>query len=145
VPGRSPTVIRAAEENDAASLADLATQLGYPTGGPAMAERLRAIRPAGEVLVAERDGRVVAWIYVAELPSILSGPRADILGFIVDEGCRGQGIGRELLAAAEAWARERGLATVVVKSAIHRDRTHDFYRRAGYEDVKQQRVFRKSV
>ena len=48
-----------------------------------------------------------------------------------------------LLAAAEAWAREHGFASMRVRSNILRERAHRFYLREGYIEKKRQAVFLK--
>ena len=77
--------------------------------------------------------------------SLASGEQAELVGLVVDEALRGRGIGAALVTAAEAWARERGLARLRVRSNVTREATHSFYRRLGYEEVKRQVVFRKSL
>jgi hypothetical protein len=48
-----------------------------------------------------------------------------------------------LLAAAEAWAREQGFASMRVRSNVLRERAHRFYLREGYLEKKRQAVFLK--
>ena len=59
--------IRTANGDDAAALADLSHQLGYPVDPAAMRERLARVREArvGEVYVAlDAQGSVVGWTHV---------------------------------------------------------------------------------
>jgi GNAT superfamily N-acetyltransferase len=62
---------------------------------------------------------------------------------VVSETARGQRVGSALLAAAEAWAREQGFASMRVRSNIMRERAHRFYLREGYTEKKRQAVFLK--
>ena len=101
---------------DASVVAELTTQLGYPTGPAETTERISVLlaRPDDHAaLVAEEDGRAVGWVHVAIYTSLESGRVATIGGLVVDEGHRSSGIGAELLAAAEEWARENGAAKMV--------------------------------
>ncbi|HKR64314.1 MAG TPA: GNAT family N-acetyltransferase [Thermoanaerobaculia bacterium] len=136
--------IRAARAEDAAVIADLNGQLGYPTSAAEMAERLATIGNDA-VLVATQGEIVIAWIQVAITSSLESGAFAEIRGLIVDESHRSARIGAALVAAGEAWVRERGIARIRVRSNVIRERTHRFYERLGYVGKKSQRVFDKKV
>jgi GNAT superfamily N-acetyltransferase len=70
---------------------------------------------------------------------------ASINGLVVDEGRRGAGIGRALVAAGEAWARQRGAKEITVRSRSTRERAHRFYERIGYEEIKRSHVFGKPL
>jgi GNAT superfamily N-acetyltransferase len=131
---------------DASHVADLTTQLGYPTAPGETTERLAilAARPDDHAaLVAEEDGRAVGWVHVAIYTSLESGRVATIGGLVVDETHRSGGIGAELLAAAEEWARENGAGKMTVRSRVTRERAHRFYEREGYALVKTSHVFEK--
>jgi GNAT superfamily N-acetyltransferase len=140
--------IRPMTAADASLVADLTTQLGYPTSPVETAERLSALlaRPDDHAaLVAEEGSRAVGWVHVAIYTSLESGRVATIGGLVVDEGHRSGGIGAELLAAAEEWARENGAAKMVVRSRVSRERAHRFYEREGYVLVKTSHVFEKRL
>jgi GNAT superfamily N-acetyltransferase len=137
--------IRPMTAADAPLVADLTTQLGYPTSPEEAAQRLAALDGRHAALVAEEDGRAIGWVHVALVTSLASGMKADIGGLVVDENHRSDGIGAELLAAAEAWAREEGAARMVVRSRVARERAHRFYEREGYELVKTSHVFEKQL
>ena len=131
---------------DAAIVADLTTQLGYPTSSQETAERLAKLADRPEehaALVAEDEGRAVGWVHVELVTSLESGLKAKIGGLVVDEHHRSARVGAELLAAAEAWAREHGAARMVVRSRVTRERAHRFYEREGYALVKTSYVFEK--
>lgn len=135
--------IRSCSIEDAAALAGLTEQLGYPTSATQMQERLDEImlRPDRATLVAERGGRVVgyagAWCgssYEADRP------HARLLVIVVDEHSRRSGIASRLANAIEAWARQRGAAYVVLGSGHHRAKAHDFYERIGYRHTGRRYV-----
>jgi GNAT superfamily N-acetyltransferase len=52
---------------------------------------------------------------------------------VVHERHQHSGIGRQLAAAVEDWARERGASRISVTSGKHRDGAHVFYEKIGYE------------
>jgi len=140
-------VLRRAEGRDAADVARLAEQLGYPTDETSMRERLEAAQLSGgrDVIVAERDGRVRGWIEVIIVESLATDPFAEIHGLIVDEEERGRGLGARLVAAAEAWALQRGMPRIRVRSNVARERTRTFYEKHGYVVTKTQHVFDKML
>lgn len=139
--------IRDARVSDAASLARLATQLGYPTTEEEAGSRAAAVlgRPDHRVLVAEERGEVLGWIHVAPSVTLESDPSAEIAGLVIDEGCRGRGIGARLLAEAQAWAAGEGYGLIRVRSNVKRDRARRFYERAGFTVTKRQRNFEKRL
>lgn len=143
----APARIRPACADDAACVADLCGQLGYPTTADGVRERLTEIGQDKRhaVFVAEDAGQVVGWVHVYLCPLVVVGWQAEIGGLVVDEGWRGRGVGRLLLERAESWVREHGAHELVVRSNVVRERAHAFYERAGYVCFKTSRVFRKAL
>ena len=140
--------IRSARTDDAAALAELTTQLGYPVDPVRMALRMAALldRPDEAVLVATGErGRPIGWVHVARVAVLEADARASINGLVVDEAHRSGGLGAQLLAAAEAWARGHGLDTMLVRSRSTRERAHRFYERHGYVETKRSHVFEKRL
>lgn len=140
--------IRPARADDAEALAELTTQLGYPTDAATLSHRLRAVLDRGDdaVLVAVDDAnRPVGWVHVGRLAVLETDERAVIHGLVVDEERRSAGIGVELLTAAEDWAREDHIGTMLVRSRSTRGRAHRFYLERGYAEVKRSHVFEKPL
>ena len=149
--------IRAAGESDAAELARLSAQLGYPADARLMIERLAQIgaRTDHAVFVAEsaaadaqaadgaadRPPALLGWIHVAYGMRLESGESAEIVGLVVDSGMRRGGVGRQLVEAAERWSRAAGLERIVVRSKAARTEAHSFYPALGYVLTKTQRVY----
>ena len=127
--------IRSVRKGDIARLADLCTQLGYPTTPQALAPRLETILslPDQLILVAVGPaGVVVGWIHAFIYRVLESEPMVEIGGLVVDQVARGQGCGRSLLYAVENWAVSRGVPVVSLRSNIIRVEAHEFYRHLGY-------------
>ena len=140
--------VRSARLEDAPRLAQLSGVLGYPVSAKEMAVRLeRVLARAGQVvLVAEQaDGAVIGWLHGSEQELLESGTRCEILGLVVDQMHRRHGIGRRLVAAAEAWARQQGVEQIAVRSNITRSESHGFYERLEYRRVKTQHAYRKRL
>lgn len=142
-------IIRRARLTDAAAVAELSGQLGYPTSEREMADRLAHLirHPRfGAVFIAETsEGKVIGWVHVSVTPLLEVPLRAEVNGLIVMEGQRSSGAGAKLLRAAEAWAKRKGCSGMSVRSNVVRDRAHTFYLCNGYEHYKTQKAFRKNL
>jgi ribosomal protein S18 acetylase RimI-like enzyme len=140
--------IRPGRLEDAQAIANLATQLGYPSTPDQIAPRLLGIlsHPDQALLVAELPGAAACgFIHLLAGMSVESGPRVEILALVTDENLRSRGIGRRLVAEAERWAQARGFAVICVRSQVKRTDAHRFYEGLGFECVKTQKYFRKSL
>jgi GNAT superfamily N-acetyltransferase len=144
---RNRIKIRRARAGDAARVAELSGQLGYPTPAKEMARRLKSVLEDrdGACFVAEtKEHGVVGWVHVSTTPLIEVERRAEVNGLVVDEGMRSQGAGWLLLDVGEKWARGKGCKGMSVRSNVLRERAHGFYLRHGYEHYKTQKAFRKT-
>jgi GNAT superfamily N-acetyltransferase len=139
--------IREAGATDADRLAELASQLGYPSCPNQLQSRLNrlASSPDQIVFVAECADRVVGWLHVGIVALVETDGFAEIFGLVVDEIQRGRGVGRQLIVAAERWAAQHGQQTIRVRSNVIREEAHEFYHHIGYSTIKQQRVFEKQI
>src|SRR4029077_14585407 len=129
-------MIRAAEMNDAAALAQLMCELGYETTKSEMQMRLEPI-VADERLrafVAVWDGKVCGMVSTLIYPSIehndLSGR---IVALVILSAMRRRGIGRALIATAEKYFAQRGVRRVGLNTQLAREDAHKFYESLGYE------------
>ncbi len=143
---RGTPLIRVAREDDAPALVALLEQLGYAVSEAHVTGVLAARSVDLEVLVAAVAERVAGAIEVRlTAPALAVSQEAEITALVVDERERGSGVGAALLRRAETWARERGLATIAVRSNVIRERAHAFYAREGYARVKAQALLRKEL
>jgi GNAT superfamily N-acetyltransferase len=140
-------VIREMRPDDAAAVADLATQLGYASTATQLVERIPQVigREGAAALVAEDRGTVVGWTHVEVRRTLVGDREAQIMGLVVDERCRGRGIGAALMAEAERWAREHGADKLRVSSRATREGAHRFYLRRGYTLAKTSHWFEKEL
>lgn len=138
--------IRPMRPEDAAEVAVLSGELGYPATTEAVARRFAAMARREDLvaLVAvDADGRLVGWIQAHAETLLGSDPIPVIGGLVVRDGERGRGVGKRLLEAVEAWAAGRGYPGIRVRSNVVRERAHRFYERAGYTRTKTQHNFTK--
>ena len=92
----------------------------------------------GCIRLAEDDhGQPIGWAVALEDEDevyVVAGERR--FGYIselhVIESWRGRGVGRALMSACEAWARDRGLATMFIAGLAENRRALDVYRASGY-------------
>jgi GNAT superfamily N-acetyltransferase len=131
--------VRAARMEDAAALVPLFAQWGHAQPAPFVAERIAAwaAAPDSELLVAEAgdDGAVAGLVAVAaQLHLARPGRSARIIGLVVDERARRQGVGAALIAAAEELARRWGCDRLELTSSRWRDAAMGFYAALGFED-----------
>jgi GNAT superfamily N-acetyltransferase len=139
------STIRRATPEDVPALVELNRQLGYPTTEPELRHRLEPILASGEdtVLVAVAGGEPIGWVHVAVERGLAASDVAGLRGLVVNERHRSGGVGRELLRAAETWAREHRCSVITVRSRVARERAHRFYEREGFVHTKTSHVFEK--
>ncbi|TWV32796.1 GNAT family N-acetyltransferase [Streptomyces misionensis] len=89
--------------------------------------------PVGEFLVAELDGRVTGYIRLAQTIPLASHAHVlSIQGFAVAEEARGRGVGRALIRAAVAEARERGARRLTLRVLGHNAPARRLYESEGF-------------
>lgn len=139
--------VRPMTQADLPSVEPLLAQLGYDIAPDEAAHRLAAVVAApGHCLdVAERDGRVVAFIHFYARAAIEKPPEVIVQALVVDAGLRGGGIGRHLMQRAENWAADNGYPSVALGTQTSRDDAHAFYERLGYQIAATSHLMRKDV
>jgi ribosomal protein S18 acetylase RimI-like enzyme len=144
----SKVTVRRARLQDAARLAVLSGQLGYPTSTRVMAARLGGAlkdRNAACLVAETRENGVIGWTHVSVKTLLELERQAEINGLVVDERVRSRGAGWMLLQAAEKWARKMRCKGMSVRSNVLRERAHGFYLAHEYEHYKTQKAFRKKI
>ena len=143
------SAIRVATIADAAEIARLSAQLGYPAPVETFAARLRRLLDSRvhAVLVAasDADRHLAGFIALEQRITLESGERVEIVGLVVDADARRGGVGRSLVAAAEQWAGDHGLDEVFLRSNVVRPEAHPFYEGLGYTRTKTQHAYRKRL
>jgi GNAT superfamily N-acetyltransferase len=134
--------IRGARPDDAPALAELSTQLGYPSTEQQVRERLSLLEDRErEVLVADGPDGVAGFVDVHVQRLVEADPFGEVGGLVVAAPYRGAGVGAALLAAAADWTRARGLERLWIRANLARVGPHEFYEAVGCRVVKDQRVY----
>jgi ribosomal protein S18 acetylase RimI-like enzyme len=97
----------------------------------------RAARMNGRLLVAELDGAIVGFVGILpavppEEPDEPQAPHAYVSDLVVRSAHRREGIGRKLLDAAEAYAREAGATVLRINVLANNTGAAELYDRAGF-------------
>jgi GNAT superfamily N-acetyltransferase len=133
--------VRAATAEDIEAIVPLYEWLFAPPGSkPESWDEKRAgvaLRGAIEshdsvVLLADEGGRLIGFLTAyQDFHSVRFGYRAWVEDFAVDPERRSAGVGKAILDAAKAWAKERGATHLELDSALPRTDAHRFYEREG--------------
>lgn len=99
----------------------------------------RVVETKGRILLAEEDGLAVGllvWVTDVEHPYVREDVRryGQVADLIVVEDARGRGVGRALIAAAEALTREAGLKRLAIGALAANGSALATYRKAGFGD-----------
>ncbi len=135
--------VRAAREDEVEALIPLYEWLFAPPGSvpPAWDERRAAVALRetiashdSVVLVAAEGQALIGFLTgYQDMHSVRFGYRVWVEDFAVHPERRSLGVGKALLDAAKAWARERGATHLELDSADARKDAHRFYEREGAE------------
>lgn len=139
-------VIRAAHDGDRDFVVGLVPSL-LEFGSPAwkdveglaegfsrvLADALSMRAHSSAVLIAQGvDGAPLGFISLTVRKDVAGIERGHVADLAVTERARRAGVGRALMRAGEAWARERGLPAVTLDVWSTNTRALAFYRRLGY-------------
>lgn len=95
------------------------------------------------ILVAYINNNIIGYIYGSEYELLYSDSLINILGFVVKESYRKNGVGTALIDKLEEIAIEKKYSGIRLVSGIDREDTHRFYERNGYIYRKEQKNFIK--
>jgi GNAT superfamily N-acetyltransferase len=132
-------VVRRARPDDAAVVARLLDELGYPSAREEVRRRLESPGPDDLVLLADDLGLAA----LHRIPLLAEGqPLLRITAFVVRQEARGRGVGQTLMNAVEDTARRWGCRLIEVSSGrrAEREPAHRFYRAAGFSDTSSRSV-----
>lgn len=124
-------------QQDIAAIAELSTQLGYPTSIQTLFERLEKIHqdPRYHTLVVEHEHQVIGYAgLIEQMTWQFDQAILVIQAFVIHEKYRGKGIGKTLMNAIEVWAKKSNLYIMTLNSqhGSHRLIAHQFYQDLGF-------------
>lgn len=90
----------------------------------------------GVAFVAVEADRVRGFVTVTERRHFTGLPEAYVGELVVAEDAEGRGVGRALMEAVEAWARERELARVSLDTGAANSGARGFYVALGYAETE---------
>ncbi|MDR2284451.1 MAG: GNAT family N-acetyltransferase [Sphingobacterium sp.] len=135
--------IRSAKISDALAITNLVGQLGYPAELVSIESRLSILLSNHDitVFVAVVDEQVVAWMQANYSMSLETDYGVEIIGLVVDNQIRGQGVGAALIREVVTWARKKEAGFLRVRCNVLRTESHLFYQKNGFTLRKEQKVF----
>ncbi len=139
--------VRKADNNDSPAIASLSVQLGYNSNTEEIASRIKPILTLSDhcVFVAEINNNVVGWIHASYCLRVESASFVEVMGFVVDQSFRNKGIGKKLIAEVEDWLHFFDCKKLRVRCNIIRKESHIFYNRIGFKEIKEQKIFERSI
>ena len=108
---------------------------GNPEEGYAWFLRSQLAEPEVAIFVAERDGKVVGYVYAGLEPMSwkeLRGPAGFVHDIVVDESSRRLGVAELLLRAAFDWLKTQGAPRVLLWTADGNVDAHRLFARLGF-------------
>lgn len=148
------TVLRDATAEDALVLGVLGTQVfldTYATRGirPLLAREVREhfstralaallAQASTRFVLAEREGHLIGFAQLgfgAQQPLVRAEPVAELQRLYVQQGFKGQGVGKALVAAAAARAAAWGAQALWLTAWVGNQQALDWYRRQGWREL----------
>ena len=139
--------VRRGTASDAAEVARLMNQLGYPLDERTASERLGRLSSddSRAIFLACAGTDVLGCLESRIAETIESGSLAEIVGLIVDRNARRRGVGTALINEVSDWAAKQGQARVRVRTNVVRADATAFYAGRRFRPVKQQQVLDLSL
>jgi GNAT superfamily N-acetyltransferase len=140
--------LRPATLADAPALAELITELGYPTTADGMTIRFSKILHHADyqTFVIEKSEELLGMVGLVQgLTWETTGTHIRIIALVVSASARGQGLADRLIEAAETWARAQGAMGLSLNCGNRPERAaaHQFYPRMGF--VASSTGYRKTL
>lgn len=133
--------------SDTEEVARLTAQLGYDVDRDTVNNRLSTLicLTDHQVYVAEEEeGRLAGWVHIYG-KHLIELEYAEIGGLVVDQNYRKRNLGTQLMEKCEQWARANRYKEIRLRSGSQRGVAHRFYQKIGYQNIRSQALFIKSI
>ena len=142
--------IRRALPEDAKAAAGLADLLWSPSEEREAEFRGLIDSADSAVFLAEADGQAVGFAQCGLRRDYVEGKDSDgpvgyLEGIYVDASCRGKGIARKLMAAAQQWAKDMGCHEFASDCELNNQESLAFHLACGFEEANRIICFIKSI
>lgn len=97
------------------------------------------------LLIARDERQILGFVQIVKSMQLGLEPYYEVAELLIKEAERGKGIGKRLLARAEAFAIEHNVYETKLCSQVHRSRAHVFYENNGYEFCKISQFYEKNL
>lgn len=128
--------VRTARDVDADILRSLYRQLVDDENVNVTASQIRSLESDAHtrLLVCEIDGQVRGTVLVCLCADVMYAgqPFAVVENIVVDQECRGNGVGRALLREVERFCRSRNCSKMMLLSSTARVDAHRFFEKIGF-------------
>ena len=140
-------MIREASVSDYNDICKICTEdLGYDCEPDLVKVRLENLDKSREIVfVIDVDGKAVGYVHAEKYNTLYFESIVNIQGLAVAKRYQKNGYGKALMEAVESWARDNNISLVRLNSGITRTGAHEFYRKLGYDNEKEQIRFMKKV
>jgi GNAT superfamily N-acetyltransferase len=138
-------IIREVLKDDGDALFLLSIQLGYKYPLEKLMKKLEYIIKSDEhkIYVAVDSTKIVGYIHVHLYRSLFIDDLLNILGIVVDQEYRAQGVGTALLKSAELFADTINCKGLRASSGKERLSAHTFYEKRGFASFKEHKTYIK--
>ncbi|MEG1256753.1 GNAT family N-acetyltransferase [Clostridium sp.] len=138
-------LIREIELRDFKHIYLLNKELGYEYELENVSGRIKHILENTKdiILVAEYNDEVIGYIHGTPYESLRFDSLINLLGFVVKERYRNNGVGNILIESLESQIKKKGFSGIRLLSGYNRVNAHRFYENHGYTNNKVQKKFIK--
>ena len=139
-------IVRNVKPEDFEDISILSTELGYRYPIEKMRQRILYLtyHTKDIILVADNGYNVVGYIHASPYQLMYQDPIMNILGFVVKEEFRGNGIGHLLITEIERHAKRHGFTGFRLTSGETRTQAHHFYEKHGFTTNKTSKKYVKA-